>query len=400
MTDVAAAPLSEEATAEAEASEPTVSSFAELVWVHHRWSQAFRSGEDVPPELETAFRTKLRAFEQEHGELMNAYWCSNYASAATLTVKPAWGPLPYFGREPSIRYHRATDWVTRRAPMLAHVLQRCDSLAIRASEILRGTTERIALQLVLSVTTHVLSVLDQPREIPDEAALREFARQEQRELDAIAAYYDRAASKVARLVYFWGMMAGLLVLAIIAGVIAASLDAGGLWDGPNAFETNVFFACYAAGALGAVVSVMTRMASGHKFALEYEVGRKTIRRLGSFRPFIGAIFGVAAYFLVQSGLLQIEPAEGNEFYFFTVISFLAGFSERWTKVIFDGAEARLGVPRDPARAESTPDGAAAEDALVSDSAREPLDVEALEQELGRASRGSEQVTKAGKRNSS
>jgi hypothetical protein len=396
MTDVAAAPLPEQAEEEAAIAEPSATSFAELVWVHHRWAQAFRSGVAVPRELEASYRAKLRAFEAEHGELLNAYWCSTSASAVTLTVKPAWGPLRYFGREPAIRYHRATDWVTRRAPALTHVLHRCDALAIRASEVLRGTTERIALQLILSVATHVLAFVDRGRDLPDEAALRDFVRQEQRELDAIEQYYDRAAGRVGRVVYFWGMIAGLAVLALLAAVLALCFAAGGLWDGQYAFETNLFFACYAAGALGAVVSVMTRLHARRGFHLEYEIGRKTIRRLGSFRPLVGAIFGVAAYFLVESGLLQIEPADGKEFYFLTIVAFLAGFSERWTRVVFDSAEAR--VARAPSEPSGVP-GAAAEDALVADPAREPLDVEALEQELGRASRGAEEVAKAGKRNS-
>jgi hypothetical protein len=135
--------------------------------------------------------------------------------------------------------------------------------------------------------------------------------------------------------------------------------------------------------------------SKSRFELEYEVGRKTIRRLGSFRPLIGAIFGVAAYFIVQSGLLQIEPAEGNEFFFFTIVAFLAGFSERWTKVIFDGAGSRLAL--EPASSE--PRAAPAEHALVADPAGEPFDVEALEQELGRAARGPKEVPEARKRDS-
>jgi hypothetical protein len=405
MTDVAAAPLTDQAYGEAGLPQASATGFAELVWVHYRWEQAFHSGEPVPPKLEAEYRRRLGAFEEEHGQLLSAYWCRSSASAVTLTVKPAWGPLRYFGREPSIRFHRATDWLTRDAPTLAHVLHRCDALAIRASEVLRGTSERIALQLIVAVASHVLAFLDGARETPGAAAARKFARQEQRELDLIAAYYDRAASKAGRIVYFWGMMAGVLVLAMLAPILAGLLYLGGLWDGPNASETNLFFACYAAGALGALVSVLTRMASEKtKFVLDYEVGRKPIRRLGSFRPFIGAVFGLAVYFVVQSGVLQFEPPDEKEFYFFTTIAFLAGFSERFTKVILDHAETKLGDPEAGATEEEPEPSrprrrAPAEDARVTDAAGEPVDVEALEQELSRAARGAEEVAEPRERDS-
>jgi hypothetical protein len=292
--------------------------------------------------------------------------------------------------------------------VLAHVLHRCDALAIRASEVLRGTSERIALQLIVAVASHVLAFLDGAREKPGTGAARAFARQEQRELDLIAAYYERAASKAARIVYFWGMMAGVFVLALLAPILAGLLYLGGLWDGDNAFETNLFFACYAAGAVGALVSVLQRMASDKtKFVLDYEVGRKAIRRLGSFRPFIGAVFGLAVYFVVQSGVLQFDPPAEREFYFFTTIAFLAGFSERFTKIILDQAETRLGDPEageaeeepgpEPSRARRR--RPPAEDALVADTAREPVDVEALEQELSRATRGAEEVAEPRQRDS-
>jgi len=405
MSDVAAAPMTEQADAEAAMDQPSATSFSELVWVHHRWAEAFHSDKPVPRELESEYRKRLRMFENEHGQLLSAYWCRTIASAVTLTVKPAWGPLRFFGHEPSIRFHRVTDWMTRDAPALAHVLHRCDALAIRVSEVLRGTSERIALQLIVAVASHVLAFLEGARETSGAGAAREFARQEQRELELIAAYYDRAANKAARVVYFWGMMAGILVLAPIAAMLAGFLWAGGLWDGAYASETNLFFACYAAGALGAFVSVMTRMASiKAKFTLDYEVGRKTIRRLGSFRPFLGAIFGLAVYFIMQSGVLQTAPPDGKEFYFFTTIAFLAGFSERFTKVILDEAEAKVGGRARPVEEKDQAElsgaaGAPAEDALVADTAGDPVDVEALEQDLGRAPRASEEVTEAGERDS-
>jgi hypothetical protein len=55
--------------------------------------------------------------------------------------------------------------------------------------------------------------------------------------------------------------------------------------------------------------------------------------MGMFRPLIGAIFGVALYFGIESGVLQfIKPPDDPKevFFFFAFIAFLTGFSERWT----------------------------------------------------------------------
>jgi hypothetical protein len=41
------------------------------------------------------------------------------------------------------------------------------------------------------------------------------------------------------------------------------------------------------------------------FRLDYEVGRNQSFRLGSFRPFIGAVFGLFIYFALESDLLQL-----------------------------------------------------------------------------------------------
>ena len=94
------------------------------------------------------------------------------------------------------------------------------------------------------------------------------------------------------------------------------------------------------GTMGAFVSVLMRMSS-NSFRVDYEVGRSTIRRLGSFRPFIGAIFGVALFFVIKSGLLNIDVdrSRGASSSSSTAaLAFLAGFNERWTNVILGKAE--------------------------------------------------------------
>ena len=65
-------------------------------------------------------------------------------------------------------------------------------------------------------------------------------------------------------------------------------------------------------------------------------------RLGSFRPVIGAVSGIALYFLVQTPLLSIDP-EARTLQFYAILAFLAGFSERWTQVTLSGAMRTVGA---------------------------------------------------------
>jgi len=58
-----------------------------------------------------------------------------------------------------------------------------------------------------------------------------------------------------------------------------------------------------------------------------------VRWLGVYRPFLGAIFGVATYLLLASGILQTDtPSGANDFACYGALAFLAGFFERFMKV--------------------------------------------------------------------
>jgi hypothetical protein len=187
----------------------------------------------------------------------------------------------------------------------------------------------------------------QGRATPEDVAA--VVESQKRELIQIERYYARAGEKAARIVYFWGMMVGVLVSALLALGLAGVLWLTDWFEPPYTRDTQTFFICYVAGGLGAVVSVLMRMSS-NKFRVDYEVGRLTIRRLGSFRPFIGAVFGLALYFLFKSGIprMQLPDDKATTFFFFGILAFLSGFNERWTNVLFGKAEqtiaASLGEP--------------------------------------------------------
>ena len=181
------------------------------------------------------------------------------------------------------------------------------------------------------------------RPAPPHSELMEHAKQE---LLAIERFYDRAANKAARVMYFWGMVTGFVAALALAALMAfivhetfVPIDLGGK-------PAQNFFVCFAAGALGAVISVLMRMRNPQAFELDYEAGRWQAFWLGSFRPFIGAIFGLIIYFAIDSDLLQIVVPDENpatdasdaSFSFLALLAFAAGFSERLTKVVLDGAD--------------------------------------------------------------
>jgi hypothetical protein len=95
--------------------------------------------------------------------------------------------------------------------------------------------------------------------------------------------------------------------------------------------------------------------------VDYEVGRPALRRVGSFRPVIGAVFAVVLYFALKSGLITLTTGgPETSTYFYATLAFVAGFSERKARVLLGGATKMLGdvdddhQPSPPAPAPSKP----------------------------------------------
>jgi hypothetical protein len=354
--------------------------FPELVWAHFLRQKELHDQGLLHGPAESEYRSQLERFTAEHGPIINAYWCTSEASAVAITEKPGTRVLGFLWRRPAeIRFHSATDWATRDAPDLGHALHTTETLAIRVSEVLHGTSERISMQWLLSVAGYLLSVVDKEHGRPKGADVAKCARRARAELAQVEDYYDRAGEKVGRLVYFWGMMIGVAALAVLA---VAGTFVYKLIDTDFALSqaaSKMFFICYGMGAVGAVISVLTRMAArGSEAWVDYEVGRPSIRRVGSFRPVIGAVLAVVLYFALQSGLIQLGPVDvspgsdtntgaisddevpSSTLYFYAALAFIAGFSERKARVLLGGATKMLGGGLDEPdeKAKSQPDKAA------------------------------------------
>jgi len=374
MTDVADERLATDgfAAAPTDRSEGAVAQsgaalFPDLVWAHFCWERRRKGTVDAQCEaLERTYAEKLAEFESKVGQLEEVYWSTRAASAVAMTVRRdgddrytqpngagktatalhrgqakgrSWIRSLRLGEPDQVaRLHRVSDWVTRDTNDVADLLQQCDLLAIKVREVLRGTTELIALRWIFGVEAHVLGFMERGPRKPDEAATRKLIRSQRRELAEIEDFYHRAASKAGRLVYVTGMLIGILVALALGTLVGLLLWISDLWNG-----NSLIILCYAAGALGALVSALSRMGKPEtgQFNIDFELGRPLLRRLGFFRPFVGALFGVALYFLFSSGILQIKFDEGSKTFYYGFAAFLAGFSERYTTVVFGAAERKL-----------------------------------------------------------
>jgi hypothetical protein len=290
--------------------------FSELVYAHFDWWRAHRKG-TVDPSIAAAYQEALVQFERRHGEIVRAYWCSHVESAVALTHKKR--RLPWM--QPISTFHRESDWATQNSPDIASELHRCDELAVRGKTVLTGVRQVIGMQLVMASAAHLLSLVDK-RATHDDAEKNVAALEHERKsLEDAESYYRDAANGQAQIVYFVGMSGVAAVLAACAAVWLA-ID----WAAP--------IAALMAGALGAVVSVIQRINAG-KFTLQYDVGRPYAVFLGGLRPLIGGAFALAISFAFNSGLLHLPIASGepeaHRRLALLVLSFLAGFSERWAQ---------------------------------------------------------------------
>jgi hypothetical protein len=321
--------------------------FTDLVFAHHlrqtalyRAAQIGATEEDaaVARAADEAYRSRLTVFEREYGPIVRAYWCTYEISGVAITEKkfrhPWWQLRRADKRE---RMHAATDWATRDSPELAHQLHKVDNLSVRADEILRGTAENIAVQLLACAASHVLSYVDRKGGPPrDAATIKKIVERSDAELAAIRHQYQTAGENATRIVYAGGMLRGAVLLAGLGGIAGLLLWAAGAFQ-RDATTTWTILATIAAGGIGAAVSVLLRMAKS-SFSQDYEIGRKTTRRLAMARPFVGAAFAVMIFLLLKSDLVDIGGfgTKKQTIYFYAAIGFLAGFSERWARVIIGG----------------------------------------------------------------
>jgi len=325
--------------------------FPELVRAHHLWeTSADAAGAEARL---TRFKQLLDDFQHQSGQVIDAYWCHKEASAVALTRREVM-KRGRFGRKRKIEYrlHRVSDWVTDSNHEIADLLHDSDILGLKAAASLEGVPRAVVMQWLLLVDSHLLGFLERYRHEPCHPAVAElFADSERAELRRIEDYYFRAGEKRARMRYMAGMVTfGVVLVAAAAAVTGVVLS---FFDSFSVDSTAVqeFYAAAAAGGVGAIVSVLMRMSGRGSFAIDHELSRWEVMLVGAYRPLIGSVSGIVVYFLVQTPLVPIEP-DALTLPFYVVVAFLAGFSERWTRVVLSGAMRTIGEheprPSEPA----------------------------------------------------
>jgi hypothetical protein len=309
-------------------------SFADLVRMRHAWLE--RDGDQ---EAERAYADALLNFERVQGRVEGAYWCASVPAAAALTI-----------RRRRRHFHRAL--AVHPQPRVTALLNECDELGVRVSEVLRGTGQRIAMGLVLRTAGNLLALADSGE------TTKEILDAEAKNVEEAQGYYRRAARRQAQLVYLAGMLGGVVVLGAFVlaalAIVHVATDVAWIHSGVRANGTlasevslSTLYLCAISGALGANVSVASRI-DENSFGVDYELGRFTIASLGALRPLLGAVFGVALYAALVSGLLELFQVPDKDLtqqlYFFLVVAFIAGFSERWTKGVLCGLDAGKKLP--------------------------------------------------------
>jgi hypothetical protein len=312
-------------------------SFSELV-------DAWALREDGP-EREERYQQLRAAFVSDHGEITDGYICESGPMAVVLTaVRPKPLERKLLRYKDRIEMYSETERLVRMHPEVAQVLHRAEVQYVSVRNALRGLSQRLLVNW-LFVWMRDLMLVSIPN--ADGTVVRLTAEEidaQEKELDRIEAHYEQAAAREAQIVYLGGMLIGVLALCAITVPVGLLLAAS---DVPVNLTT--FFGCLIAGALGALVSVVTRM-SADKFHVRHEVGRSYVQRVAAFRPLIGGVFGLLVYFALQGGVirqLDVPEDQRDRFAFFLVLAFAAGFSERLVKEVLrstNGEEAAATAP--------------------------------------------------------
>ena len=330
--------------------------FPDLTWDHFHWEQQRRTGKCEHPEAVRRYRKTRAAFESRYGEIIGEYWSIVEPSGVALTHKKM--PLLL---QPIIddnrQFHRSTDWVTRHNPSLADVLFDCENLAIRITEVLRYTPESVGLKRIMAVASHVLGVIDRDRGVVDRAEAELIAAKQNDELGDIRDYYRRAGKRIGLTVYTQGMIMGVILVGVLLALgVALSLWGSITWD---RYDTRIVVSI-AAGALGAFVSVLQRISSSDKtkFTVHYDLGKRTLYMLGSYRPVLGAVFGIFTYFVLAGGILQMKtlPDTRTALYYYGSLAFVAGFSERFAQVLAKSVDSLVPAQGTTNESDSGPSG--------------------------------------------
>jgi hypothetical protein len=274
-----------------------------------------------------------KSFSEQNSGINRSYFGRHSEAAAILT------------KEKELHVKISTDIVDD--PELVGTLSKLSLLHLQAKQFLSDDDFRTCMDPVFSVITYCLQVADSVEhrsksvETEDteersrlikqldfvrQMLLSEYARAEE-------AFY-KVLQRNALVRYFYGMLVGMVIISSLSFWMTF------LYHGEVfGLDHRTMGTAVVAGAIGAFISVITRISSG-RFSLSrgtvalQQATRKAMMLwvLGALRPLIGAVFASAFVIFQSSRLLPIQPAgDVSEVTYYAGLAFVAGFSERWAQ---------------------------------------------------------------------
>jgi hypothetical protein len=273
-----------------------------------------------------------KLYVELNGTIRETYFAKRIHAGA-LIIKPH-GPVPAMTQKRKI--HLRYDGLVAAAvqPEFEAAIWRTRALERQSGLILGGRSRKVLVEMLYSILVYLIGVLDAT--IPTEDAPGRSDRRRRiesalgcatAELERLEAFARDAARRASLRWYLLGLPVGALVG--IGFITTADRWSSTLVGAPS----EIVKVCFACGAVGGIVSVMTRITMGQRLSIDSQQGHSVTLLAGGFRPLIGAVFGVAIYAFIEGGLLPIAvPASDSvEVLFFASLAFLAGFSERWAQ---------------------------------------------------------------------
>ena len=288
-----------------------------------------------------------KAFTAAEGRVVDSYFCAHVPTAAALTARCR-------RLFPSLRPEELTIHIVDNPPREGKIdwqsgaalgiISSCNDLASKAQEFLAGRWRRVCVDQLYGIVTDALSILDRGGDAGDVKPVPgaegsglthpfSLVNQARDGLKSIQEYFTWAAERLAVLRFLRGVLLSALTVPLVAWILSLAVgkDAeAALW-------------AMAAGAVGATASVLNRVTKD-RLRLDYEAGTARLHILGAVRPVLGGISGLVLYFAVEGGILPLNPGvEFSRFALLTVLSFAAGFSERFAEDMLAYVGARTGV---------------------------------------------------------
>jgi hypothetical protein len=304
--------------------------------------------EDPQCEAMKWYFPRLRKnFSEQHSGINRSYFARHTEAAAILT------------KEKELYVKISTDIVDDAE--LIGILSKLSLLHLQAKQFLSDDDFRTCMDPVFSVITYCLQVADSA-EHRSKTLSAESERQRSRlvkqlqfvkkmlqseYLRAEEAFY-KVVQRNALVRYFYGMLFGMVLISL-ASFWMTFLYGGSVFG----LDHKTMGTVVIAGAIGAFISVITRISSG-RFSLSrgtvalQQATRKALMLwvLGAFRPLIGAVFASAFVIFQSSGLLPVQPARDvSAVTYYAGLAFLAGFSERWAQDMVVSTRTTILEPR-------------------------------------------------------